>query len=686
MPKRIPTPPPADDEPKYLTVVHPYAISGTCNMELRKDREDFARWVACCINKDAFFAIFHKPSSRGMVIIEITRDYPHFDRILGEHRWSEFLQKPTKEEKGRATQVFYCTYSTGRIVQKNGWKRIDVDEAWFKAWSPNNGQIKSPYPPTHFCDVPVEDRTNHSLCRPLPGAAKPPPPVQVIAAPQPVVGSAAWIQRKEGGPSPVPITVQSKPPGAFDKGAPGRATSARPNPTANGSVKKVVGIPQGSHAGMRLPAIGGGTIAVKSNNVWQNTGKKSAPSSVVMNWDESAPVSRQGTPASHATPPVATHQARENAWETGPTHPPGLAVPGTTASVVQNSATGWDSTGVSTSSPDSESGPDLATAPESDNPYNVHIRFSESMEEDFHGMGIRAIDDDDDDDDGLGELDSIAPGAWYEPAGAEMWDPTAVAGWDDDPLDAADLWVQNQEPEEPELCKAHGTICRKGICAEYAKQVRDAKRAEEAEQRKAAAANKGKKGGRNKGRGAGKKNDENEPSDKNTTQNNQFRGPGVPVKTNWRGAPRAIVSAETIEKREATKAVSDDGWGNSDTEFEPNAAATVPTDAVDAASEASWGISEGDYDPWADAPQPVTKASHSGGKPQGKKNARQTKGASNWADQVDGELAANSNAGGFQTVSSKRGSKRGSSTTSRGTRSAKSSSTSGWGNVPDMPW
>lgn len=68
MPKRIPTPPPGDDEPRYLTVVHPYAISGTCNMELQKDREDFARWVACCIDKDAFFAIFHKPSVSSTLI------------------------------------------------------------------------------------------------------------------------------------------------------------------------------------------------------------------------------------------------------------------------------------------------------------------------------------------------------------------------------------------------------------------------------------------------------------------------------------------------------------------------------------------------------------------------------------------------------------------------------------------
>ena len=55
-----------------------------------------------------------------MVIIEVNRDYAHFDRILGEHRWSEFLQTPTKEEAGRVTQVFYCAYNTGRIVQKNG--------------------------------------------------------------------------------------------------------------------------------------------------------------------------------------------------------------------------------------------------------------------------------------------------------------------------------------------------------------------------------------------------------------------------------------------------------------------------------------------------------------------------------------------------------------------------------------
>lgn len=80
MPKRVPTPPPGDDEPRYLTVVHPYAISGTCNMELPKDRQDFARWVACCIDNNAFFAIFHKPSVRpSLFIFAADHTAPPFD-------------------------------------------------------------------------------------------------------------------------------------------------------------------------------------------------------------------------------------------------------------------------------------------------------------------------------------------------------------------------------------------------------------------------------------------------------------------------------------------------------------------------------------------------------------------------------------------------------------------------------
>jgi hypothetical protein len=55
-----------------------------------------------------------------MVIIEVARECPQLDRLLGEHRWSEFLKKPAEQDKGQVSEVFYCTYSTGRQVQKNG--------------------------------------------------------------------------------------------------------------------------------------------------------------------------------------------------------------------------------------------------------------------------------------------------------------------------------------------------------------------------------------------------------------------------------------------------------------------------------------------------------------------------------------------------------------------------------------
>ena len=85
-----------------------------------------------------------------------------------------------------------------------------------------------------------------------------------------VVGSAAWIQTKEGGPSPAPATMPSKPSplGVWGKGAPHlQATSAKPNPTANGSVKKIVSASQVPYAVARLPAVDGGPIVVKASNV-----------------------------------------------------------------------------------------------------------------------------------------------------------------------------------------------------------------------------------------------------------------------------------------------------------------------------------------------------------------------------------------------------------------------------------
>ena len=60
MPKRIPTPPPPEDEPRYLTVVHPYPLNA--NLLLHADRRTLALWLACCTGKDVLLAMFYKPT------------------------------------------------------------------------------------------------------------------------------------------------------------------------------------------------------------------------------------------------------------------------------------------------------------------------------------------------------------------------------------------------------------------------------------------------------------------------------------------------------------------------------------------------------------------------------------------------------------------------------------------------
>ncbi|OJA16863.1 hypothetical protein AZE42_09139 [Rhizopogon vesiculosus] len=276
MPKRIPTPPPADNEPRYLTVVHPYVLDGHCNMELPKDRQDFARWIACCIDVRHLYALFTSPV-------------------------------------------------TGRQVEKNNWKRIFVEDAWFKTWSPNNHFIVSPYPETHFCDVPIEDQTNHPMCRPLPGAVKAPPP-ESLTAPGPVVGSREWISGRQ---LPAPA---AKPAGAWGKGAPKTLMPV-------GNVWKAAIATSAPQISGVKPAVGGGPIAVKASDVW--IGLSVASANGPNGWDSSAG-SRRNTPA-HSTsfplpgasrnqtpdvPPGLSVTKAGNVGTSYPTHPPRIpAVP-----------------------------------------------------------------------------------------------------------------------------------------------------------------------------------------------------------------------------------------------------------------------------------------------------------------------------------------------------------------------
>lgn len=141
MPKKIKTPPPGDDEPKYLAVYQPYPLNA--HFDLPADCHQFASWFACCVGEDdlpKFLAFFYKPKVRardrlllslirrhgqakGIILVEMDRSYKHFERLLGEHTWAKFLKNPTSEEKPRMTRVYYSTYASGREAQKDGeWR------------------------------------------------------------------------------------------------------------------------------------------------------------------------------------------------------------------------------------------------------------------------------------------------------------------------------------------------------------------------------------------------------------------------------------------------------------------------------------------------------------------------------------------------------------------------------------
>lgn len=51
-----------------------------------------------------------------MVIVEVKRDWDGFDRLLGEHKWADFLRNPSKEEDKKITQVFYCRWNSGECA------------------------------------------------------------------------------------------------------------------------------------------------------------------------------------------------------------------------------------------------------------------------------------------------------------------------------------------------------------------------------------------------------------------------------------------------------------------------------------------------------------------------------------------------------------------------------------------
>jgi hypothetical protein len=155
MPKREKTPPPGDDESKYLSIYYPYPPHSTLDEE--KNVKECARWLACFVGKENLYTLFHKPSSPNVIIVEINPELTNqkMRGILGLHEWSEvFLKAP--DDEITSSKIFYSTFGSRREVEKTGWKPVEVKDEHFKNFNPaNREKVEYPYPSTYFCEPPL---------------------------------------------------------------------------------------------------------------------------------------------------------------------------------------------------------------------------------------------------------------------------------------------------------------------------------------------------------------------------------------------------------------------------------------------------------------------------------------------------------------------------------------------------
>ncbi|KAF8599877.1 hypothetical protein BDV93DRAFT_525736 [Ceratobasidium sp. AG-I] len=209
MPKRPKTPPPADDEPKYISVYNPYP---TASLEEEDDRKRCARWLSCFIGKDNLYCLFHKPSSPNVIIAEINHelDNKKMRQILGEHPWIDAFPK-SKDEDGTSSKIFYSVFKTRREVEKTGWKPVHIDEdEVFKGFNPTRGTVVAfPYPETDFClppqlpgNVAALELFRYLPVEVFPEAARlnpPAPTPSTVVTPRVVPGSAPPVVNQSAG-------------------------------------------------------------------------------------------------------------------------------------------------------------------------------------------------------------------------------------------------------------------------------------------------------------------------------------------------------------------------------------------------------------------------------------------------------------------------------------------------------
>ncbi|KAI0800242.1 hypothetical protein C8Q74DRAFT_1214239 [Fomes fomentarius] len=444
MPKR-PATPPIDDGAKYLTVVRPFPHRP--NMEFEAHRRLFAQWVAACIGPDYIRAFYHKPTSPGSIICEIDDALRDFDRILGAHKWSAFLEAPG-EEGHYETNVFYCTYNSDRTVQKHGWKRVDVTEGWIAKRSP---KFVSPYPKTTWCDIPkIGNVIQNDLCRPLPRARFPPPPTE----PAPVVGTPEWQEwnRRQEGSRTVRGWVRGTPPESLH--APPRSATMSPSSASRAPSRQATPTvqpvprqawraatplsPPGLPSGILRPT---SSASSHDSSTSERPNARSRTPSVGSNFPQSASLSSGSSSSSSSSDPSPSSLLSKAP------HDGAFVVAGDHVEAALSALTLSDAE-------DDLYYSVVDTASISGNPKSFPLLDSPQVEHTVTGT-----------------------------AEMSLWDVSGPADSDSDVEDADEKWLAKEAAKNPELCRVHNKVCKHGICKVYAEQERARKNQKRIEER-----------------------------------------------------------------------------------------------------------------------------------------------------------------------------------------------------------
>lgn len=157
------------------------------NLEHKHERADFLSWIVGCLGSDAYLhAIAWKPKVRHTsslvyircsshllqtpttVLIEVSRDFESWERLLGEHKWSEVFRTGfSSKDADNTSMIFFSTFHDHRAAEKAGWKILYIDDAFIKE-NVHRDICNDPYPQTRWCVAPELDKTNGAIHRPLP--------------------------------------------------------------------------------------------------------------------------------------------------------------------------------------------------------------------------------------------------------------------------------------------------------------------------------------------------------------------------------------------------------------------------------------------------------------------------------------------------------------------------------------